>query len=318
MANIIMSILIIEKNHNEVVVMAEKYEYHKQNEYPGERIAERERVAAREKDADRRADDRVAEKGRTEGRKADARVAEKGRTEGRKADARVARRGRMDDELMDDEIQRSSNRAIRVSRKRDTADAIGMVIIAGLIVFILIGSFWGFRIIQQQSDEIASLNSQLDRANSDNYQLSLANSQSFGKIDTTPPTILYLSPLTSVSPSNNEMDVAVRVPITVMFSEDMDPLTINKNTFKVEQRGTSEPGTYPTLQIAGTVSYADRKATFISDDRFWPNQIYGNVFTVTITTGVKDIAGNSLVDNYIWSFTTGSLPFPTDKTTSQQ
>ncbi len=304
--------------------MAKGYEYHKQNDYPGERVAERERVAQRAEAADKHANARVAEKGRTEGLKADARVAEKSRTEGLKADARVARRGRMDDELMDSEIQRSTARAAKVNRKRDAADTIGVVIIAGLIVILIAGSVWGFMTMQKQSDEIdylnmqiGNLNSQLDNANSANYQLSAANRQICGETDTNPPTILYLTPLTSVSPSNNEINVAVRVPITVMFSEDMDPLTINKKTFIVEQKTTLESGEVRSLPIEGAITYSDRKATFTSTERFWPNQIYGNIFTVTVTDEVKDIAGNSLVNDYIWSFTTGSMAFKASATTSQ-
>jgi hypothetical protein len=305
----------------EVVFMTDKYEYHKQNEYPGERVAEKKRVADREEAFEKKIDAKVAQKGRTEGIKADARVAEKGRTEGLKADARVARRGRMDDDLMDAEINRSTARAKKVSGRRDAADTIGLIIIAGLVVILLTGGIWGFMGIQEQSDEIDNLNSQLDRANSDNYQLSLANAQICGAIDTTPPTILYMAPLTSVSPLNNEMDVAVRVPVTVMFSEDMNPLTINKNTFTVEQRTTPAAGSdddqYRSLSIDGTITYSDRKATFTSKERFHPNQIYGNVFTVTITKGVKDVAGNGLLNDYIWSFTTGGTPFHTGDTTSQ-
>ena len=44
--------------------MAEKYECHKQNDYPGERIAERKRVADRAEEADKKFDARIAEKGR--------------------------------------------------------------------------------------------------------------------------------------------------------------------------------------------------------------------------------------------------------------
>jgi hypothetical protein len=284
--------------------MKDKYEYHKQNEYPGERVAERKRVADREEASDK---------------KADARVAEKGRTEGLKADARVARRGRMDDELMDSEIERSTGRARTVKRKRDATDTIGLIIIAGLVVILLFASIGGFMTIQKQSDKIDSLNSQLDKAYTDNYQLSIANEQVCGVIDKTPPTILYLSPLNSVSPANNEMDVALRVPITVMFSEDMNPSTINTKTFTVEQKRTTadSSGKYISLPIEGTITYNDREATFISKDRFQPNQIYGNVFTVTITKGVKDIAGNSLLNNYIWSFTTGDYAFTSGSTTSQ-
>ncbi|MFO7710450.1 MAG: Ig-like domain-containing protein [Candidatus Woesearchaeota archaeon] len=287
--------------------MPKKYEYHKQNDYPGERIAERKRVAARKEEADKTYDEKIAEKGRTEKRR---------------ANARVARKGRKDEKLMDSEVKRSSDRAARVNRKRNTADTIGLVVIAGLIVILLAGAVWGSMAMQKQSDEIDAqseeidyLNSQLDKAKSDIQQLSIANSEITG--DTKPPEILYLSPLTSVYPSNNQMDVPVRVPITVMFSEDMDPSTINEETFKVEQRGTPEDGEARSLQLKGLVTYSDRKATFTSDERFYPNQIYGNVFTVTVTDEVKDIAGNSLQNDYIWSFTTGSNPFNTDGTTSQ-
>ncbi|MFH1850667.1 MAG: Ig-like domain-containing protein [archaeon] len=302
--------------------MAEKnYEYHKQNDYPGERIAERNRVIDRAEAADKKSNARVTEKGRTEGLKADARVAEKGRTEGLKADARVARTGRMDDKLMDSEIERSTKKAAAINIRRNAADTIGLLVIAGLIAILLAGSVWGFMTINKQSNGIDTLNSQLDKANSDNYQLSAANKQICGITDTNPPTVLYMSPLTSVSPSNTEMDVPVRVPISIMFSEDMDPLTINKNTFKVEQRTTPKSGSdadqYRSLPIEGAITYSDRKATFTSDERFYPNQIYGNVFTVTVTKGVKDIAGNPLVNRYIWSFTTGSDLYITGATTLQ-
>lgn len=286
--------------------MEDNYEYHKQNDYPGERIAERERVADRAEAADK---------------KANARVTEKGRTEGLKADARVTEKGRLDEKLMDSEIERSTIVASRVSRKRDAADVIGLLVIAGLIIILLAGSAWGFMAIQKQSNELGTLNSQLDKANSDNYQLSITNKQICGETDTNPPIVIYMSPLTSVSPSNTEMEVAVRIPITVMFSEDMNPLTINKNTFKVEQRTTPKPGSvdsqYRSLPIVGTITYSDHKATFTSDDRFYPNQIYGNVFTVTLTKGVEDIAGNPLVNDYVWSFSTGNDPFNTGATTSQ-
>jgi hypothetical protein len=86
------------------------YEYHKQNDYPGERVAEKERVAER-------ADAAV--------KRADARVAEKGRTEGLKADNRVAKRARMDDKLLDSEIERSTVRAENINRNRNAADSLG-------------------------------------------------------------------------------------------------------------------------------------------------------------------------------------------------
>ncbi|MDD5086756.1 MAG: hypothetical protein PHV16_03295 [Candidatus Nanoarchaeia archaeon] len=130
--------------------MAGKYEYHKQNDYPGERIAERERVADRREAADKRAD---------------ARVAAKGRTEELKADNRVAAKGRRDDTLMDAQRQRSTDRAERVNRKRDSADTVGLVVIAGLIVILLAGSVWGYMAMQKQSGEIDAQSNEIDSLN---------------------------------------------------------------------------------------------------------------------------------------------------------
>ncbi|HIH23587.1 TPA: DUF4332 domain-containing protein [Candidatus Woesearchaeota archaeon] len=129
--------------------------------------------------------------------------------------------------------------------------------------------------------------------------------------DTTPPKIL------SVSPMNNEKSISTDEPITVQFSEDMNPSTINGNTFTVMQRSTPESGTFRSLDIENSVQYASRTATFTADEVFSPNQEYGNVFTVTITTGAEDLAGNGLSQEYTWSFTTGGDKFNTGDTTSQ-
>lgn len=129
--------------------------------------------------------------------------------------------------------------------------------------------------------------------------------------DTTNPTIF------SVSPGNNEQDVSTDGQITVLFSEYMDSSTINTNTFIVVQRPTPEFGDYESNAIEGTVTYSSREATFTPNEAFSPNQQYGNVFTVTITQGAKDLAGNSLSQEYMWSFTTGIDPFNTGTTTAQ-
>lgn len=141
--------------------------------------------------------------------------------------------------------------------------------------------------------------------------------------DTTRPMVL------SVSPTNNDEGNTRTERITVVFSEDMDPSTINADTITVMQRTTPASGDYRSLGIDGNVTYSDRKvtfsgitysnrtATFIQDEQFSPSQQYGNVFTVTITAGVKDLAGNSIPRNYISSFTTGTAPFHKDSTTSQ-
>ena len=107
--------------------------------------------------------------------------------------------------------------------------------------------------------------------------------------DTITPAVI------STSPDNKGINVPINQKISVTFSEAMDPATINKATFMVIPSNGTET-------IRGTVSYAGSTATFASNS----NLAYNTLYTVTITSGVKDLAGNTLTNNYVWSFTTTS------------
>jgi hypothetical protein len=96
----------------------------------------------------------------------------------------------------------------------------------------------------------------------------------------------------STTPTDLTADVATNSEITVVFSEMLDPLTVTNVTFTLKQ------GTSPIL---GIVTYAGLTATFTPSSSLASSTIY----TVTITTGIKDLAGNALASNFIWSFTTG-------------
>lgn len=133
----------------------------------------------------------------------------------------------------------------------------------------------------------------------------------YGQSDMTRPTIV------SVSPSNNELNVDANEPVTVVFSEDMDPATLNENTFTVMRRTTPESGDFRSMEIEKTITSNGRTATFTPDYDFSTGQMYGNVFTVLITTDVKDLAGNSLARDYFWSFSTGGDAFNEGVTTAQ-
>ncbi len=102
--------------------------------------------------------------------------------------------------------------------------------------------------------------------------------------------------VTSTAPANTDSGVPVNRKITATFTKAMNPATITTATFKV-----SGPGATP---VSGTVVYVDSGATAI----FTPasNLAGGTAFTATITTGAKDTAGNALVGDYSWTFTTGS------------
>ena len=99
------------------------------------------------------------------------------------------------------------------------------------------------------------------------------------------PTVISTDPL------NKAIGVASNKALTVTFSEEMNALTLNASTFTLVQETTVVPG---------TVTYTGTKATFTSANILENSKIY----TGTITTGAKDLAGNALMSNYIFSFTT--------------
>lgn len=104
-------------------------------------------------------------------------------------------------------------------------------------------------------------------------------------VDVTPPTV------TSVNPGNSATGVAVNTAITAMFSEAINSSLITSFTFLVKQGATG---------VSGTVTYSGTTATFTPSAALTGNTVY----TCTITTGVKDIAGNAMTSDYTWSFTT--------------
>jgi hypothetical protein len=109
--------------------------------------------------------------------------------------------------------------------------------------------------------------------------------------DATPPTVIATDPL------NAATGIALNKKVTATFSEAMDSSTINSTTFTLKQGANA---------ISGTVSYSGTTATFTPS----ANLAASTTYTATITTAAKDVAGNSLVSNYVWSFTTASIPPP--------
>jgi hypothetical protein len=105
--------------------------------------------------------------------------------------------------------------------------------------------------------------------------------------DVTPPTI------TGSTPANGATNVAIAVTPTVTFSEPMQNATLTSGGFTLVATGSGTP-------VAGTVTVVGNTATFT------PNAALANgtPYTATVTTAVKDAAGNALVANASWSFTT--------------
>ena len=111
-----------------------------------------------------------------------------------------------------------------------------------------------------------------------------------GGPDVTPPVVSSQT----LMPGDGATGVAVNSAISVTFNESMDPSTINTDTFIVSFNPI----------IEGTVSYdmETKTANFSPSSDLEAETTY----TVTITTGVTDLAGNALEEDRVWTFTTGS------------
>lgn len=118
-------------------------------------------------------------------------------------------------------------------------------------------------------------------------------SQAPGK-DTTAPFV------TLAIPFNASTGAPLHTKTRIAFSEAMDPATISTKTFTLYE------GKNP---IAGTVlTPTDTSASFTQVNNLTPDTLY----TGKVTTGAKDLAGNPLANDYVWSFKT--VPAPTSKT----
>jgi hypothetical protein len=113
--------------------------------------------------------------------------------------------------------------------------------------------------------------------------LALAKVWTFTTLDNVAPTV------SSVVPSDTATGVAVNTDLSVTFSEAMDQTTLTAATF------TLNPGSLP-----GALSWTGNTVTFNPTADLAGSTTY----TATITTGAKDLAGNALATNKVWTFTT--------------
>jgi len=106
---------------------------------------------------------------------------------------------------------------------------------------------------------------------------------------------LALPMVNSTDPLNSETDIAANKVVTITFNEAMTASTINSTTLTLTQ------GTTP---VSGTVGYSGMTATFTPS----ANLAASTTYTATVTTGAKDLAGNPLAANLVWTFTTAGVP----------
>jgi hypothetical protein len=111
----------------------------------------------------------------------------------------------------------------------------------------------------------------------------------------TPPPLVV-----STVPVNGATGVPVNQVLSATFNEAMSCATLTSTTFTVTGPGATA--------VAGTAGCAGALATFTPSGNLAVNTLY----TATITTGAKSLAGTPLGANYVWTFLT--LPAPTPPT----
>lgn len=99
--------------------------------------------------------------------------------------------------------------------------------------------------------------------------------------------------VSSVAPADLAPNIAINTNIAATFSEPMNSSTINSTTFTLMQ------GTTP---ITGTVTYVGTTGIFKPTS----NLAVSTIYTATITSGAKNLAGNALAAPKTWRFTTGT------------
>ena len=116
-----------------------------------------------------------------------------------------------------------------------------------------------------------------------------------GPADDAPPTVV------SVSPAVGARGVSVDVAVSVVFSQAMDPATLNTATFRLVG---------PSGDVAGTVQCDGAAARFIPATDLEP----ASTFRALVADGVKDRDGRPMPEEYAWTFTTDVAPWSGSET----
>lgn len=117
----------------------------------------------------------------------------------------------------------------------------------------------------------------------------------FEEVDAACPTVV------TTNPDNGTINVPLDQAISLVFNEEMNATTFNQSSFILQG----------STLVAGTVSFSGSTALFTPTNPLSPNTTY----TGTIKTLVKDIMGNALQADYVWTFSTGSTITPMVVTT---
>lgn len=94
--------------------------------------------------------------------------------------------------------------------------------------------------------------------------------------------------LESTYPVNEQTRVPLDAVIEATFKNEINPATINTNTFYLDN------------DVTGTVTYSNKVARFTPGS----NLLADTTYTVTLTTDITDNSGTSMGSDYSWTFST--------------
>ena len=98
----------------------------------------------------------------------------------------------------------------------------------------------------------------------------------------------------STVPTANATGAASSTDVKATFSEDMMPSSINGQTFKLFDQGSSTK--IAAAQLRGEHGHGYARPDHLSTKR-------GITYKAVVTTGAKDSVGNPLAQQYKWFFT---------------
>jgi hypothetical protein len=134
-----------------------------------------------------------------------------------------------------------------------------------------------------------------DTWQSTNYWVDVVFDTGGGGADTTPPTVTDVSPAggaTGVSPGSN---------VTATFSEPMNAATVTGTNFELRGPGGGLVNAAVSYDAAARTAILDPAAS-LTDSTTYTATVKGG------PTGVKDVAGNALLADRTWTFTTAATP----------
>src|SRR5665648_1100388 len=107
----------------------------------------------------------------------------------------------------------------------------------------------------------------------------------------------------STIPADEAVGVPLNQVISATFNEKMDPAMFTQDNVTLSGT-TTIAGTKAATTVAGTVVFSGMTVFFTPTSPLAPNTTY----TGTIKAGVKDLMGNELQVDYVWSFSTDVSP----------